>query len=90
MSSNLPEELRDDLPMLLRGFNNAVASAAADEITNLHKENRRLREELQWYGHTIAGGGPMAGYTQAAEKAELRWYDTTLPMLKAANAAGGE
>ena len=40
-----------------------------------------LRGELRWYGHTIAGGGPVVGYAKCAREAENRWYEYTLPLL---------
>ena len=41
----------------------------------------QMREELEWYGHEIAGGAPMIGYQTVAKSAENRWYDTTLKLL---------
>ena len=54
-----------------------------DDCEEAAEEIERLRAELQWYGHTIAGGGPIRGYQRAAQIAENRWYYTTLKMLAA-------
>lgn len=40
-----------------------------------------LIEDLKWYGHCIAGSGPIAGYYKAAIRAELHWYNITLPLI---------
>lgn len=45
--------------------------------------------ELRWYGKTIAGGGPIGGYSRAAKLAEDHWYNTTLPLLERMNAVYG-
>lgn len=42
-----------------------------------------LEEELRWYGHAIAGAGPIRGYKISAKEAEERWYTTTLKLLEA-------
>src|SRR6267142_4579641 len=38
--------------------------ALADKGDEATAELNLLVEELRWYGHTIAGGGPMTGYAK--------------------------
>lgn len=49
------------------------------ELTTEQQE--QVLAELRWYGHAIAGGGPMTGYANAARRAEEHWYASTLPLL---------
>ena len=46
------------------------------------KRIAELEIELRWYGHTIAGGGPISGYKKAGQEAEIRWYAVTLPFIE--------
>lgn len=41
-----------------------------------------LLDELRWYGHTIAGGGPMVGFGLVGRRADKHWYEVTLPGLQ--------
>lgn len=45
------------------------------------EEQEKVLDELRWYGHMIAGGGPIGGYAKVAKEAEKRWYKVTLPLL---------
>lgn len=47
-------------------------------------EQREVLNELRWYGNTIAGGGPIVGYSHpnVGPKACGHWYDVTLPLLQ--------
>jgi capsule polysaccharide export protein KpsE/RkpR len=47
------------------------------DIATLTAERDALQKELRWYGHTIAGGGPVSGYSVVAKEAEKRWYAVT-------------
>ena len=42
----------------------------------------KLIADLKWYGHRIAGGGPISGFQWAAKDAEKHWYNVTLPLLE--------
>lgn len=52
-------------------------------------EEERILAEIRWYGKTLAGGGPMGGYAQAAKRAIDRWYIITLPLLQSLDAVYG-
>jgi hypothetical protein len=53
------------------------------------EQQERVLAELRWYGHEIAGGGPMIGYALVARRAERRWYKSTLPLLEELGAVYG-
>ena len=40
-----------------------------------------LQNELRWYGHILAGAGPITGYAPAGRAAEARWYSSTIRLL---------
>lgn len=50
------------------------------------EQQEQVLDEVRWYGHMIAGGGPMAGYAKVAKEAEKHWYKITLPLLEKLNA----
>lgn len=56
---------------------------------NSNDDLNAILAELRWYGKTIAGGGPMGGYAQAAQRAAEHWYVVTLPLLYKMNAVYG-
>lgn len=53
------------------------------------EQQEQILAELRWYGHEIAGGGPMIGWGIVARRANKRWYDVTLPLLMELNAVHG-
>lgn len=64
-------------------------NAASKEYHPIDEERERLEaaikmlaEELKWYGHCIAGGGPIVGYANEARRAEARWYEETMELLR--------
>jgi hypothetical protein len=78
--NNLLTQLRE-LARILK-FGRWYHPVIANETCNLAvDEIEKLREELAWYGHKIAGGAPLVGYAKVARECENRWYEITSKIL---------
>lgn len=50
------------------------------------EQQRRVLEDLRYYGNEVAGNAPVGGYVSACKRAEKHWYAVTLPLLMELNA----
>ncbi len=60
-----------------------------ERVEKMRDDMSEMLAQLRWYGHAIAGGGPIGGYQRAAKHAEDFWYKRTLPFLEKLNAVYG-
>ena len=74
------EKLIVQLRDLLRQREDDLHTLAA-EARQAQATIAELQNELRWYGHILAGAGPITGYAPAGRAAEARWYSSTIRLL---------